>query len=96
MPRFTRKPSAFLVAAAIVLGNAGAAHADPGDGAEQHTTIDHEDGSSSSVTTDSQGSRVENSDGSGSQYGRGWSHEDVVDNHRDEGSTTSHDDPDPN
>lgn len=95
MKNFHHKASAILVAAAIAISAVGAAQAEPGDGPAEHTTIEHSDGSSSSVTTDSQGSQVINSDGSGSQYGRDWSHEDVVDNHSDLGSTT-HDDPDPN
>jgi hypothetical protein len=56
-------------------------------GGSERTTIDHEDGTSTTVETDSSGTRYEHSTGGGGQYGRGWTHSDAVREQTDRGST---------
>lgn len=91
MFNFKKSVVGVVFAAVVSIATSSTAFAEPGD--RETTTIDHSDGSSSTVTSDSQGSVVENSNGGGGHYGTGYSHGEVVERNTDDGSTVR-DDPD--
>ena len=57
--------------------------------ADQTTVIHHQDGSTTTVNTNSRDTQVIHSTGGGGQYGSSHSHDEVVKEHTRSGDTTS-------